>query len=167
LAALSLPSLLNRCRTTLLAFVADEPLRGSMPFPRFGLCHLPHSDPCISNCNRAREEELLYILVKLLQLRLWPGSLWAALSDDPTQYCTRQSGMKMTAHEKQLIQSWAQTCPYHKPQKTYSQIQRNDQRLPTSSISTPCSASLRRYLTRARRTGCSSRGEQGDVALLF
>ena len=35
LAALSLPSLLNRCRRTLLAFVADESLRGSMPFPRF------------------------------------------------------------------------------------------------------------------------------------
>jgi len=72
LAALSLPSLLNRCRRTLLAFVADESLRGSMPFPR------------------AREEELLYVLLKLLELRLWPGSLWAALSDNPTQYCTRQ-----------------------------------------------------------------------------
>jgi hypothetical protein len=36
LAALSLPALLNRCKTTLLAFVADESLRGSMPFPRFG-----------------------------------------------------------------------------------------------------------------------------------
>ena len=35
-AALTLPSLLNRCRATLLAFVADEYLRGSMPFPRFG-----------------------------------------------------------------------------------------------------------------------------------
>jgi len=40
LAALSLPSLLNRCRTTLLAFVADEYLRGSMPFPRFGFLSL-------------------------------------------------------------------------------------------------------------------------------
>ena len=43
LAALSLPSLLNRCRTTLLAFVADEYLRGSMPFPRFGFLSLAMS----------------------------------------------------------------------------------------------------------------------------
>ncbi|KAF9484605.1 hypothetical protein BDN70DRAFT_825412 [Pholiota conissans] len=72
LAALTIPSLLNRCRTTLLGFVADESLRGNMPFPR------------------AREEELLYVLRKLLELRLWPGSLWAALSDNPTQYSLKQ-----------------------------------------------------------------------------
>ncbi|KAF8968453.1 hypothetical protein BDZ97DRAFT_1902846 [Flammula alnicola] len=72
LAALSLSSLLNRCRTTLVGYVADESLRGNMPFPR------------------AREEELLYVLRKVLELRLWPGSLWAALSDDPTKYCIKQ-----------------------------------------------------------------------------
>ena len=38
LATLSLPSLLNRCKATLLQFVADESLRGNMPFPRCGLC---------------------------------------------------------------------------------------------------------------------------------
>ena len=70
LATLSLPSLLNRCRTTLLEYVADESLRGHIPFPR------------------VREEELLYVLRKLLRLRLWPGTLWAALSDNPTKYAT-------------------------------------------------------------------------------
>ncbi|KAF9559372.1 hypothetical protein CPC08DRAFT_666543 [Agrocybe pediades] len=72
LAALCLPSLLNRCRTTLVGYVADESLRGNIPFPR------------------AREEEVLYALRKLLELRLWPGSLWAALSDNPTEYCVKQ-----------------------------------------------------------------------------
>ncbi|KAF8874390.1 hypothetical protein CPB84DRAFT_1817905 [Gymnopilus junonius] len=72
LAALSLPSLLNRCRTTLISYVADESMRGNMPFPR------------------AREEELLYVLRKILDLRLWSGSLWAALSEDPSKYCVNQ-----------------------------------------------------------------------------
>ena len=36
LAALSIPSLLNRCRTTLVGYVADEALRGNLPFPRLG-----------------------------------------------------------------------------------------------------------------------------------
>ncbi|PPQ90332.1 hypothetical protein CVT25_007734 [Psilocybe cyanescens] len=72
LAALSLSSLLNRCKTTLMGYVADESLRGNTPFPR------------------AREEELLYVLSKILGLRLWPGSLWAALSDKPTEYCINQ-----------------------------------------------------------------------------
>lgn len=69
---LALPALLERCRFTLVSFVADEALRGNLPFPR------------------AREEELLYILRGLLQLRLWPGTLWAALSDSPTTYSSDQ-----------------------------------------------------------------------------
>jgi len=72
LAALTLSSLLNRCRTTLVGYVADESLRGNLPFPR------------------AREEELIYVLRKLLSLRLWPGSLWASLSDNPTEHCISQ-----------------------------------------------------------------------------
>ena len=35
----------------------------------------------------AREEELLYVLRKLLGLRLWSGSLWAAFSEAPSRYC--------------------------------------------------------------------------------
>ncbi|EKM74882.1 hypothetical protein AGABI1DRAFT_65220 [Agaricus bisporus var. burnettii JB137-S8] len=72
LAALSLPSLLNRCRSTLVGYVADGSLRGNLPFPR------------------ARDDELLYVLQKLLNTRVWPGSLWAALSDDPTKYAVEQ-----------------------------------------------------------------------------
>jgi len=41
LAALSLPSLLNRCRNTLVGYVADETLRGNLPFPR-SVPNLPH-----------------------------------------------------------------------------------------------------------------------------
>lgn len=33
---------------------------------------------------RVREDELLYVLRKLLDLRLWPGTLWAAFSDAPS-----------------------------------------------------------------------------------
>ncbi len=41
---------------------------------------------------RAREEELLYVLRKLLALKLWPGTLWAALSDSPSKYASEQPG---------------------------------------------------------------------------
>lgn len=34
LAALSLPALLKRCRTTMVQYVADEALRGNLPLPR-------------------------------------------------------------------------------------------------------------------------------------
>ncbi|KAJ8520264.1 hypothetical protein ONZ45_g2894 [Pleurotus djamor] len=71
-AALSLSSLLDRCHSTLASYVADEMIRGGLPFPR------------------AREEELLYIIRKLLDLSLWPGSLWAAFSDDPSKFSNDQ-----------------------------------------------------------------------------
>ena len=53
-----------------------------------------HYDPSlISTCIiRAREEELIYVLRKLLSLRLWPGCLWAALSDSPSQHSETQPG---------------------------------------------------------------------------
>jgi len=35
LAALSLPALLQRCKTSLLSYVKDEGLRGGLPFPRY------------------------------------------------------------------------------------------------------------------------------------
>jgi len=43
---------------------------------------------------RAREHGLLYVLRKLLELRLWSGSLWAAMSDDPSKHCIEQLGSK-------------------------------------------------------------------------
>ncbi|KAF8435407.1 hypothetical protein L210DRAFT_3453035 [Boletus edulis BED1] len=65
-AALCLPSLLDRCKTAMVGYIADEALRGGLPFPR------------------VREDELLYVLRKLLNLRLWTGTLWAAFSDAPS-----------------------------------------------------------------------------------
>ncbi|KAJ3930574.1 MAG: hypothetical protein NXY57DRAFT_300956 [Lentinula lateritia] len=87
LAALSLPALLKRCRTTMVQYVADEALRGNLPLPR------------------AREDELLYVLRKLRELRLWPGSLWAALSDDPTKYCSEQPPLGPSAYSKTTMPS--------------------------------------------------------------
>ncbi|EGO23125.1 hypothetical protein SERLADRAFT_439867 [Serpula lacrymans var. lacrymans S7.9] len=71
-ATLCLPSLLDRCHTTMIGYVADESLRGHLPFPR------------------VREDELLYVLRKLLELRLWPGTLWAAWSDSPSRHSASQ-----------------------------------------------------------------------------
>jgi hypothetical protein len=34
-AALCLPALIGRCRTTLAGYVADEKIRGNLPFPRY------------------------------------------------------------------------------------------------------------------------------------
>ncbi|KAH8111570.1 hypothetical protein DFH11DRAFT_1791651 [Phellopilus nigrolimitatus] len=85
IAALSLPTLIDRCRTTLLTYLADEAFRGSYPFPR------------------AREEELVYVLKKLLSLRLWPGCLWAALSQSPSTYCSEQPGVEANIFSSQLF----------------------------------------------------------------
>lgn len=52
---------------------------------------------------RTREDELLYVLRKLHALRLWRGSLWAALSTDPTAYCITQPGRYST---RLLLVSW-------------------------------------------------------------
>ncbi|KAH8829338.1 hypothetical protein DL96DRAFT_1668827 [Flagelloscypha sp. PMI_526] len=87
LAVLSLPSLLNRCKGTLLSYVADEAIRGNLPF------------------SRAREDELNYVLRKLLRTRLYPGTLWAAFSEAPTSHCLTQPGklVPFTVLSHQLI----------------------------------------------------------------
>ncbi|KAI0824392.1 hypothetical protein BC628DRAFT_1379334 [Trametes gibbosa] len=85
IAALSLPSLLERCRMTLVSYIADESLRGNLPFPR------------------AREEELLYVLRKLLALKLWPGTLWAALSGSPSTYAVEQPHIDQSLPPSDLI----------------------------------------------------------------
>ncbi|KAI0338792.1 hypothetical protein BDW22DRAFT_1362507 [Trametopsis cervina] len=84
-AALSLPALLKRCKATLISFIADESLRGSLPFPR------------------AREEELLYVLRSLLRLRIWAGSLWAALSSSPSEYSSEQPPIDSSLSPSELI----------------------------------------------------------------
>ncbi|KAG6810738.1 hypothetical protein H0H92_010542 [Tricholoma furcatifolium] len=85
LAALSLPCLLNRCRSTLVGFVADEALRGHLPF------------------SRVREQELVYVLRKLLELKLWSGSLWAGLSEDPSRYAVQQPEIDSSQSPAQTI----------------------------------------------------------------
>lgn len=84
-ASMCLPLLLSRCRSALVEYIADEELRGSLPFQRF------------------REEELLYVLRKLLHLRLWPGTLWAALSSSPSQYAVEQPLIETSLSPKGLI----------------------------------------------------------------
>ncbi|KAL4066352.1 hypothetical protein V8B97DRAFT_2111374 [Scleroderma yunnanense] len=84
-AALCLPSLLDRCRAAMVSYIADEALRGNLPFPR------------------VREDELLHILWKLLELRIWPGTLWAAFSDSPTQYSSVQPSIDPTLSPSMLI----------------------------------------------------------------
>ncbi|GAA5902486.1 Mon2p [Sporobolomyces salmoneus] len=66
IAALCLPSLLNRCASILKTYIADAPLRGKMPFPRI------------------RQEELVYVLQKLTSIRLREGTLWASSQSDPS-----------------------------------------------------------------------------------
>ncbi|GAA5886464.1 hypothetical protein JCM5296_001916 [Sporobolomyces johnsonii] len=65
-AALCLPSLLNRCAAVIKTYVADAPLRSKMPFPRI------------------RQEELAYVLQKLLATRLREGTLWASAQPEPS-----------------------------------------------------------------------------------
>jgi len=85
IAALCLPTLLQRCRLTLLSYLADDALRGNYPFPR------------------AREEELVHILKKLHSLKLWNGSLWAALSQSPSKFALQQPNINTSQSTTPLI----------------------------------------------------------------
>lgn len=100
-AALCLPSLLERCRRTLVSYVSDEALRGNLPFPRLVLHNTQWAH--MLTVTRPREEELLYVLRKLLALQLWPGTLWAALSDSPSRYSSEQPG----THLSSFTQAWS------------------------------------------------------------
>jgi hypothetical protein len=77
----------------MIRYVADEALRGNLPFPRYAyllaamLVYMLCSRQ--KNC-RAREDELLYILRKLSELKLWPGTLWAATSNAPSTHSLQQ-----------------------------------------------------------------------------
>ncbi|KAF9236570.1 hypothetical protein BU15DRAFT_76892 [Melanogaster broomeanus] len=62
----------------MVGYIADEALRGS------------RLSKMTTAVYKVREDELLYVLRKLLDLRLWPGTLWAALSDSPSRYCSSQ-----------------------------------------------------------------------------
>ncbi|KAG1875783.1 hypothetical protein F4604DRAFT_1903720 [Suillus subluteus] len=92
-AALCLPTLLDRCKTTMVNYVVDEALRGNVPFPR------------------AREDELLYILRKVLDLRLSSGILWAALSESPSKFSVSQPAIDVTLSPSALIADVAKRSP--------------------------------------------------------
>ncbi|KAG8863454.1 hypothetical protein FRB96_008194 [Tulasnella sp. 330] len=85
IAALILPNLLDRCHSVLASFVADVKLRGSSPLPR------------------VQEEELIYVLRKMLELQLWPGSLWAAFSSSPTVHAKQQPGSEPSLRGHTLV----------------------------------------------------------------
>lgn len=59
MAAAALPLLVHRCKSVLTGYLASASLRGSYPF------------------ERVREEELAYIIRRLLELELWSGSFRA------------------------------------------------------------------------------------------
>ena len=92
IAALALPSLLNRCHTVLATYVVDEALRGGVPFPRC-VVSLGHRHAFLRFLLRVREEELLYVLRKLQELHLWRGCLWASFSDNPSKYSINVPGI--------------------------------------------------------------------------
>ncbi|KAG1761397.1 hypothetical protein EDD22DRAFT_954038 [Suillus occidentalis] len=92
-AALCLPTLLDRCTTTMVCCVADEALRGNMPFLR------------------AHEDELLYVLRKVLGLRLWSGTLWAALSESPSKFSDSQPTVDVTLSPSALIADVVKRSP--------------------------------------------------------
>jgi hypothetical protein len=54
-----LPFLVTRCKMTLIEFLEDLPLRGAMPF------------------ERVREDEVVYVLQRLLDLEVWEDGLQA------------------------------------------------------------------------------------------
>ena len=64
---------------------------GKPPVPTVRLCLV--KSPFNNVQPRFREEELLYVLRKLLNLQLWPGTLWAALSSSPSQHAVEQPCM--------------------------------------------------------------------------
>ncbi|BGP35773.1 Endocytosis and vacuole integrity protein [Rhodotorula toruloides] len=79
LAALSVPSLLNRCAAIIKTYVIDAPLRGKMPFPRI------------------RQEELIYVLQRLSALRLVPNTLWASAQPSPSSAIASPTPLSSTS----------------------------------------------------------------------
>ncbi|BGP27996.1 Endocytosis and vacuole integrity protein [Rhodotorula toruloides] len=79
LAALSVPSLVNRCAAIIKIYIADAPLRGKMPFPRI------------------RQEELIYVLQRLSTLRLAPNTLWAATQPSPSSAMASSTSLSSTS----------------------------------------------------------------------
>lgn len=80
IAVLCLPSLLNRCTAVIKTYVADAPLRGKMPFPRY----VPILVWLTTELRSVRQEELIFVLQRLLHSKLRECTLWASYQADPT-----------------------------------------------------------------------------------
>jgi hypothetical protein len=95
-AAVALTFLMERCAATLTTYVADSPLRGVMPFPRWVISSVVKEPILMDSDNREREEELVYVLDKIAWLELEEGTLRAADTDDPTQWLEREAAGEAT-----------------------------------------------------------------------
>ncbi|SGY81478.1 BQ5605_C009g05501 [Microbotryum silenes-dioicae] len=91
IAALCLPSLLNRCSAVLKTYIVDAPLRGRMPFPRYVQATFGHkSQRCLADlhllifAHSIRQEELTFVLQHLTTLRIGGGTLFSSTQPDPT-----------------------------------------------------------------------------------
>ncbi|KAG8736515.1 hypothetical protein FRC10_009226 [Ceratobasidium sp. 414] len=93
-ATLCLPLFMDRCQGVLRKYVRDEAVRGNVPFPR------------------VREEEVLYVLRRLLNHELWSGSLWAAYSDSPSAHAATQPPIDTSLPPARLIADAAQRSPH-------------------------------------------------------
>ncbi|GJN94193.1 hypothetical protein Rhopal_007267-T1 [Rhodotorula paludigena] len=87
IAAVCAPAFVNRCAAALRTYIADAPLRGKMPFPRI------------------RQEELVYLLQKLLSLRLRPNTLWASYQPNPSAAITAPTQLDTTLPLSGLVRS--------------------------------------------------------------
>ena len=148
MASIRLP-LLSRCRSTLVGYIADEELRGSPPFQRYIFALLAD---LLRNNNRPRyrEEELLYVLRKLLNLQLWPGALWAAPSPSPSQYAAQQP----CVYSSPLLDSRSHlTSKHHLIQRASSPTLSDGHLKHTYSTSITFSGGLPRSLARRHPPG--------------
>ncbi|KAG9095186.1 hypothetical protein FS749_010913 [Ceratobasidium sp. UAMH 11750] len=89
-ATLCLPLFMDRCEGVLSKYVRDEAVRGNVPFPR------------------VREEEVLYVLRRMLNHELWSGSLWAAYSHSPSAHAATQPPIDTSLPSARLIADAAQ-----------------------------------------------------------
>ncbi|KAI5479516.1 endosomal peripheral membrane protein [Pseudohyphozyma bogoriensis] len=87
IATLCLPFLLNRCSAVIKTYVADAPLRGKMPFPRI------------------RQEELIFVLQKLINCRLHQGALWASSQPEPSKSILSLPPLEASTPIPQLVRS--------------------------------------------------------------
>lgn len=111
IAALCLPFLLNRCAAVIRTYVADAPLRGKMPFPRCALSSASTIDVADLSISSVRQEELIFVLQKLLACRLREGTLWASTQPEPSLSVLTSASLDTSLPLPQLIRSALLSSP--------------------------------------------------------